>query len=225
VVYTSCMVTVPDTSTAQAVAYNWLRRFIQGIPPNETALIIETDVAEAAQVSRTPVREALTRLTAEGLVVRAPYKGVYVPEMRSEEIDWLFESRAMIESHSSRVTAQNSAVITQMLQLIERQTTAKTDLSAFLEFDFDFHCAPVRAAGNLFNYNFYRTLQAPQQRLGHIAVHRTAARLAEVLQEHRAIVEAISGGDQASIEQSIAVHLEHTASAVRKSFRVGMLPA
>ncbi|MCQ6569651.1 GntR family transcriptional regulator, partial [Bacillus mycoides] len=66
--------------------YTWLKQQISAIPKDEGAFLTEADVARRTGAARTPVREALLRLEAEGLVNRIPKRGAYVPPLSEGDI-------------------------------------------------------------------------------------------------------------------------------------------
>ena len=80
-------------------AYQTVReRIVRGIYP-AASRITEQQVAADAGVSRTPVREALRRLHAEGLLEFVPHQGAIVADWTTEDRDDVFELRAMLESY------------------------------------------------------------------------------------------------------------------------------
>ncbi len=90
-------------------------------PPSRR--ITEQEVAAAAGVSRTPVREALRRLHAEGLVDFRPNQGAMVTAWSADETEEIFELRELLESHGARRAAQRAtdAQIATLRELAERQ--------------------------------------------------------------------------------------------------------
>ena len=60
----------------------------------------ELDIAESLDVSRSPVREALRQLAADGLLLEIPNKGVYVKEFTSKDIEEIFDLRVMLEAYA-----------------------------------------------------------------------------------------------------------------------------
>src|ERR1700716_2649495 len=64
-------------------------------------LLNEGELAEAVGVSRTPVREALLRLEAEGLVALYPKRGALVLPVSAQEIDEVIEARSRVEGHAA----------------------------------------------------------------------------------------------------------------------------
>ncbi len=72
------------------------------------ARITENEIAKAAAVSRTPVREALRRLEAEGLIQFVPNQGAFVRQLSMNEARHIFELRARLESYAARLAAENA---------------------------------------------------------------------------------------------------------------------
>src|SRR5690606_7458503 len=104
-------------------AYQTVReRIVRGVYP-AASRITEQEVAAAAGVSRTPVREALRKLHAEGLLEFIPHQGAIVTEWTKEDRDDVFELRALLESYgAARAARRMSDVgIAQLRQLAEDQ--------------------------------------------------------------------------------------------------------
>jgi DNA-binding GntR family transcriptional regulator len=85
--------------------------------------ITEQEVAAAAGVSRTPVREALRRLHAEGLVDFTPNQGAMVTEWSAQDADEIFHLRALLESHGAARAAERATPeqLAELRSLAERQ--------------------------------------------------------------------------------------------------------
>jgi DNA-binding GntR family transcriptional regulator len=104
-------------------AYHTVReRIVRGVYP-ASSRITEQEVAAVAGVSRTPVREALRKLHAEGLLEFVPHQGAIVTEWTSEDSDDVFELRAMLESYGAARAARRvtAAGITELRQLADDQ--------------------------------------------------------------------------------------------------------
>nr|WP_231754922.1 GntR family transcriptional regulator [Pseudarthrobacter sp. GA104] len=69
----------PSSQSAPETAYNWLRSYIASLPRDAETFLNEAVLTKETGTSRTPVREALLRLEAEGFIKRVPHKGAYVP--------------------------------------------------------------------------------------------------------------------------------------------------
>ena len=86
-------------------AYSTLRaQIIEGTHP-PGARVTEQEVAASAGVSRTPVREALRRLEAEGLLRFVPHQGAFVTSWSEQDTEDIFELRAMLEGYGARLAA------------------------------------------------------------------------------------------------------------------------
>lgn len=104
-------------------AYNAVRAgIIEGrYPP--AARITEQEIAEITGVSRTPVREALRRLHAEGLLRFVPNQGAFVNAWSESEVEDIFELRSMLEAFGARRAARNAddEQIAELRKLAESQ--------------------------------------------------------------------------------------------------------
>lgn len=104
-------------------AYNTLRaEIIEGVHP-PGARVTEQEVAISAGVSRTPVREALRRLEAEGLLRFVPHQGAFVASWTDQDAEDIFELRAMLESYTARLAANKATAedVGHLRQLAENQ--------------------------------------------------------------------------------------------------------
>jgi DNA-binding GntR family transcriptional regulator len=93
---------------AAELAYNTIRTAIAEGIHIPGARITEKEVAASAGVSRTPVREAMRRLAAEGLLRFVPNQGVYVTAWSDQDSDDIFELRALLEGYGARLAADKA---------------------------------------------------------------------------------------------------------------------
>lgn len=93
-------------ANAADTAYDFIRKEIAAGRFAPGSRLPEQDIAEAAGVSRTPVREALRRLNAEGLVSMLPNQGVRVVSFSYEDVREVFALRALLEPHVVRRAAE-----------------------------------------------------------------------------------------------------------------------
>jgi DNA-binding GntR family transcriptional regulator len=113
-------------------AYQTVReRIVRGVYP-ASSRITEQEVAAAAGVSRTPVREALRKLHAEGLLEFIPHQGAIVTEWTSEDRDDVFELRALLEGYGAaraarRMTAEGIAELRQLAEDQYHETLSKRE--------------------------------------------------------------------------------------------------
>jgi len=201
--------------SAPELAYNWVKNFIVSLPREQEAFLNEGAIADAAGTSRTPVREALLRLEAEGFIRRVPHKGAYVPPISDPEVYSLIQARSVVEKwavEAGRATIEYE--LGELQDLITRQRDAGDNAQLFIELDIEFHGRMVRAAGNAILSDFYASLRQRQLRIGVKALLSGTDRRRDVLQEHQDIVDAIRTGDSQRAGQAIDAHLRSTAAVV-----------
>jgi DNA-binding GntR family transcriptional regulator len=212
-------------ANAQDSTYRWLKTHIAGLPRAEGTFLTEGEVATAAGTSRTPVREALLRLEAEGLVQIVPKKGAFVPPVSDRDISDVMEARSVVEewsveriatSHRS-LNPELNALVAELAMFVTEQEVAIDDAVTFIDLDRAFHRTIVRAAGNMVVENFYESLRDRQLRMGLRAVASAEGRAKRVLTEHRAIVRALGNRDAERATRAVRAHLDNTLGVLRHS--------
>jgi DNA-binding GntR family transcriptional regulator len=201
--------------TAPETAYLWLRREISSLPWDEEAFLSENAIAEAAGVSRTPVREALLRLEAAGLLRRVPHKGAYVPPLSAQDIESMMEVRQVIEDWAVRKVTALGRMGPELELLLRAQEESLADPVSFIECDVSFHKYIVHAAGNPALEELYDSQRFKQQRMGVKAIQDSEGRSDHVVAEHRAIVEAIRSQDSQIASAAVRRHLDSTLTVLK----------
>lgn len=201
--------------SAQDHAYRWLKEHVAGLPRYEGTFITEGEVSEATGLSRTPVREALLRLEAEGFLQIVPKKGAFVPPITDAEVEAVMQARGLVEDWCVRRAAPLAESLSLELDaLVARQHKLREAPVEFIECDREFHRTIVRAAGNPVLADFYETLRDRQLRMGLRAIAASKERSAVVLKEHAAIVEGVRSGNPATAAAAVAAHLAGTLAAL-----------
>ncbi|GAA3516345.1 GntR family transcriptional regulator [Aeromicrobium panaciterrae] len=114
----------------------------------------EEELAVKVGVSRTPVREALRRLDAEGLVQFQPNRGARVSARSAQELEDLYDLRAMLEGYGARLAASRAsdAEISELADLAVRMEavtkSASFDVDELTRLNGEFHWSIVRASRN-----------------------------------------------------------------------------
>ncbi|MFE5325414.1 GntR family transcriptional regulator [Embleya sp. NPDC056575] len=203
--------TTTRAASAQMVAYEWLKQHISSIPRTDSVFLSESEIAAATQTSRTPVREALLRLDTEGFVQIIPKRGILVPAISDPEVNAAMEARQLLEDWCVRRSAAVAELLVPDLEkLLTEQAGLIDDPRRFIEADRAFHRVIVAQAGNPVVTGFYESLRERQVRMGLSALAGTEGRPAVVLDEHRAIVEALRGGDPEAAATALRTHLAST---------------
>jgi DNA-binding GntR family transcriptional regulator len=182
----------------------------------------EVELSERLGVSRTPVREALGRLTAEGLTTAAGGRGVVVTAISLEDIDELFELRETLEARAAALAAERGEP-----SVFEQLHTELLEAPALLEGDdparHDYYALVARlddaidaAISNSYLAQAIRSLRVHLVRVRRLAAD-DAARLDAAAAEHAAIAEAIAGGNAKLAEAATILHLHRSLSHVKTS--------
>jgi DNA-binding GntR family transcriptional regulator len=182
-------------------------------------LLTEGDLAEAVGVSRTPVREALLKLEAEGLLKLYPKKGALVLPVSAQEIADVVETRLLVEQHA--VAKVVHAVPARLIERLEEslaeqhEHAADGDLAAFAAADRTFHAEIVRAAGNRILAHLYDQLRDRQLRMGVATMHAEPSRVAKNIAEHTEILQALRDGAEQTAAEVVERHVSWVNTLAR----------
>jgi DNA-binding GntR family transcriptional regulator len=209
------------TAAEQSVYIAIRDRIVNGVYPGGSHLRTET-LATTLGVSRTPVRAALQRLHAEGIVVLIANRGAFVSSWSAADINDVFDIRILLESRAAKLAATNVSpeVLSTLSELADRMELAiksKTpkQLDALTEHNAQFHRLIVEQAANRrLALVLGQVVQMPM-------VMRTFAiyskdELARSMQHHRELIMAfeVADGDwAASVMQS---HLQSAHHVLRR---------
>ena len=201
---------------AQDLVFAWLKKHIVSLPRTDGTFLTEAEVCRATGMSRTPVREALLRLEAEGFLQIVPKKGAFVPPISEREVEAIMQARALIEDFCVRRAIHLAEFLAPELdRLLAEQDNQKKSPLEFIELDREFHRAIVRAADNPVLADFYETLRDRQMRMGIYAITASVQRMDGVMVEHRAIAAAIRSRSADQAARATAEHLAKTLAALR----------
>jgi DNA-binding GntR family transcriptional regulator len=181
-------------------------------------LLSEGELAEAVGVSRTPVREALLRLEAEGLLKLYPKKGALVLPVSAQEIADVVETRLLVERHAvAKAVPAGERLLERLEELLEEQQfhAAAGDLAAFARADRCFHAEIVKAAGNQILAHLYDQLRDRQLRMGVATMHAEPDRIAKNIAEHTDILRALRSGDARSADALVGRHISWVRNLAR----------
>lgn len=178
------------------------------IPPGER--LREDELALTMEVSRGPVREALTRLQREGLVVIEQFKGAKVAALYRDDIDQLFSLRTSLESLAvdwacSKATEEDFERLYSILRRFDEADPAERTPEQVAELDFEFHDVLVQAAHH---ERLSRAWEGIRAQISAFLVTRMSLRLDYVevwAADHRKLVDQIRDMDK---EDAIA-HITH----------------
>jgi DNA-binding GntR family transcriptional regulator len=171
----------------------------------------EVVLANSLGVSRGPIREALGRLAAEGLVTLTPRRGAIVTKLTKQEFIDSYQVREALESLATRVavprlTDEDRAELHQMSDEMRRLAEAD-DVNAFFEVNRRFHNKLVASSGNRRLLAMYQQLMGQMGRLLRKSADLRGG-LGESAAAHEAILEAVDASDAERAAQLMAEHIE-----------------
>jgi DNA-binding GntR family transcriptional regulator len=197
--------------------YRGLRHLILTGAVAPAARLVELQLAQQFDVSRTPVREALKRLTAEGLAVADPVRGLVARDVDPAEVEDIYIIREVLDGLAARLAAARatSTDFTRLHLLMELmiESAQAQRWEAVVQTNIKFHEVLYSAAGNERLATIGRSLQDAVGRYSPRAL-ADAERVADVIREHAAIVQALEAHDLDAAEASARRHL----SAARQNF-------
>ncbi len=185
-------------ATARERAYAGIRAGILSGTFAPGRFIEEAIACELTGVSRSPVREALNRLAAEGFVELHPRRGAMVKLLSAAEFEDLCEVRHMIESHAVRRICRGGHTVPDRLdQLCDAQVALSADdLLESVEINRRFHQAIVVASGNTVLVQMFDNLQANLTRVAMLSLKLGVGQNDVIVREHRALVAALRDHDE-----------------------------
>ncbi|WP_217708885.1 FadR/GntR family transcriptional regulator [Nonomuraea rhodomycinica] len=204
----------------------------------------EKDLAEAVQMSRTIVREAVKILSALGRVSVQKGRGIYISEPEGalweksfssflpadlRQVDEMFEFRRTIETATARLASQraNPAQVKALREAAQQSADAaeSDDLDAFVHADETFHKAIAAAAGNVFLAETVVSVQRLQRQVSVIGLAGVAGgSLRVAAEQHLAISAAIAAGDESRAVECICEHIDTTLQQFQREIRHRLFP-
>jgi DNA-binding GntR family transcriptional regulator len=184
--------------------------------------IIERAVANELAVSRTPVREALHRLTQEGLVVED--NGAWrVPAITEAEAEDLYDIRRLLEGRAAelaavRRTEADLAALRQNLEQAQEAVRAHA-IHELIERNQRFHQLVMQASHNVYYGEFLRILTGRTSLTMFISLSRSE-RPTAVVEEHQALYAAIAAGDPERAKFLAGLHTQHSLDSVKRGIRL-----
>lgn len=178
------------------------------------AWIDEMKIAEEFGISRTPLREALKVLAAEGLVTMKVRRGAYVAEVSERDLAEVYHLLALLESDAAAVVARQAseAELAQLQALHAELEAAVDDRERFFALNERFHMRLLEIAGNRWRNQMVADLRKVMKLIRHHSLLKSG-RIEESLQEHRAVMEALARRDGDGAMQRMREHFDNGLEA------------
>jgi DNA-binding GntR family transcriptional regulator len=190
------------------------------LTPNQR--LVEAEMSSEFGMPRAAVRTALVRLEHEGLVERKPHRGAHVRLVSEAEAVEILEARAALEGLAARQAALNlsAAGASELREILDRQRAAlaEQDLLGASEVNAELHAKIVDLSGHATAQRLIRALNSQMVRYQFRTI-LIPGRPAQSIEEHTAIVDALTGGQPEAAERAMRQHLDQVAKALHASHR------
>ena len=182
------------------------------LPPGSR--LRETEIAERLAVSRTPVREAIRRLEADGLVDHLPRSGAVVRKLEYPELMELYEMRTVLEGTAARLAARAASPVEleELVAINDEMRAAAGRPEVVIGLNRQFHKLLLDAARNRFLLRAMATVENTLLILGSSSMAKPD-RAREAVDEHREVLDARRARDGAGAEAAMRRHMERAQFA------------
>ena len=182
----------------------------------------EVQLAEEMKISRTPLREALKVLTAEGLVRHEPRRGCFVNEVTEQDLDEIFPVIALLEGRCAFEAARNAsdadlAALEALHDKLNKHAKAKR-INDYYDANFAIHEAIITLANNRWLAGVITDLRKIVK-LARLQQLHAPGRLEQSLSEHMAVFAALRARDAEGAEAAMRTHLTRQRVALREVAR------
>ena len=211
------------SESAAATAYRTLRGEIVWLKRKPGEPIVEKEIAHTLRMSRTPVREALLKLTAEGLVDTVPQSGTFVARIPAAALPEAIVVRKALEQVTARTAAARAKASDvaglRAILLRQREAAAIADRVAFHKSDEAFHALVAEIAGYPGIWTLIRRVKTQMDRYRLLTLPQPG-RMACVVEEHAAVVDAVEEHDANRAAKAMENHLEGLSVSMQDIRRI-----
>ncbi|MBQ0920456.1 GntR family transcriptional regulator [Hydrogenophaga aromaticivorans] len=211
---------VPNSLHDEVAAKLRDRIFAGALVPG--SFIDESALCAELSISRTPLREALKVLTAEGLLRHEPRRGCFVSQITEQDLDEIFPVIALLEGRCAFEAARNAtdadlAALEQLHDRLQRNAKGKR-ITEYYETNFAIHEAIILLANNRWLAQVIGDLRKIVK-LARLQQLHAPGRLEQSLSEHMAVYAALKAHDAEGAEAAMRTHLTRQRVALRELAR------
>ena len=210
------LASIPRPVLHQEVAMRLRQRIVEGhVAPG--AKLNERELSESLQVSRTPLREAIRMLAAEGLVELLPNRGAVAVQLSAHDVADTFEVIAGLEGQSGELAAERISeaqlVEVRALHYEMRAAFTRRDLPSYYALNALIHARINAAAGNRVLTQTWANVNARLQAL-RFRSNFDEAKWKRAMKEHDRMIELLAAHDAPGLRALMVAHLLHKRDAV-----------
>jgi len=186
--------------------------------------LLEKNIAEQLGVSRTPVREALRELAAEGFVEITPNQGIIINNVSFGEIWDILQIRGVLEGLAAKIAAKKlstdkinkfNKIIDQMKYCVSNNSNSKEDILKFSRLDSEFHDLILSICRNRWLTQILHNLKSRIEKF-RIRSFSVPGTFSKSLKEHCKMLDALKKGDSKLAEKLSKIHMENAYENISK---------
>lgn len=189
---------------------NALRQAIFSLELAPGAPLVERELSERFGVSKSPVRDALQRLSGEGLVQQTAHRGISVRRISAKEADEIYAVREVLEAWAARAATPllqpNDLKRMRTTLLRSQRAIARQDRAQLAQINRDFHHSFAEATGNELLASMLMSL-GNQVRIISVMGWHTRPSMEEEYLQHLGILEAAEAGDADLAGERMEAHI------------------
>lgn len=202
----------------KTLAYNSIRKKIVTCEYTPGMHLNEELLTETLGLSRTPVRDALSRLEQEGLIEIMPKRGITVKPFSLNDINMIFEVRMLyepyiLEHYGAMLPEQRLKEMYQIFQQTDADSDCYKENDYFYELDDEFHLLLVNSCPNLYIKNNYRLIHTQNARFRYMTGNVSNNRLEDTFREHIDIIVPCLLKDWETASEKLRYHLNESKKA------------
>ena len=206
---------VANPTPRDQLAYDAIKDAILSFQLAPGQSIVESNLAKQLGMSKTPVRDAISRLEKEGLVMKIPYKGAFISEVRKETVHEIYQLRSVLEGLAASLATTNmdstDREYTRQLIRDEIAALASKDIPKASHINRLFHDLLVEKSGNQWLKVVLDNLDDHLQRYRMLSYFQEG-RLEKSIQEHQRVLDAILAEQPEEAEAGMKAHLMSVAA-------------
>jgi DNA-binding GntR family transcriptional regulator len=216
---------IPKAALMPEAVYQQLKTAIlTGVfRPGQT--LRQEDVARQLGVSRGPLREALPKLEAEGMIIATPHRGCTVVSLAPAEIMEIFELRAMLEASLAKAAARKKEpdAVRRLREIASTMrslevSTIEADQKRWFDLNYELHEILLAVAGRRHHLRVLQIVRALAEPYIRMEIG-LAGSFVEAQEEHEGLIDAFAAGDCETLEKLTREHVQRTAQRIIEALR------
>ncbi|CAM3758111.1 DNA-binding GntR family transcriptional regulator [Polynucleobacter brandtiae] len=211
------VITPPSTQNLPEVTFQKLKALLVEGVITPGSKLNERELAEQLHVSRTPIREAIRRLAADGLVELITNRGAIAVQLTRDDIIHTFDVIANLEGYSGELAAQNisSKALTELeaLQYEMMASYARRDLSSYYRLNLQIHNAINYAANNPVLSQLFTQVNARIEAL-RFRSNQDGVKWEKAVEEHQEMLNALKAHDSSRMRKVMMQHVMNKRDVV-----------